>query len=87
LGQQEIEAVRLLGDALRRGLKGNPELVEQEFQGMINLIEQLELELSAQSIEDLNGSGVRIEAPGQAAEGFEEVVAEYFRRLSRSEPK
>ncbi len=87
LGQQEIEAVRLLGDALRRGLEGNPELVEQEFQNMINLIEQLELELSAQSAKDLNSSGVHIEAPGQAAEGFEEVVAEYFRRLSRSESR
>ena len=85
LGQQEIEAVRLLGDALRRGLEGNPELVEQEFQDMINLIEQLELELSAQGAKDLNSPGVHIEAPGQAAEGFEEVVAEYFRRLSRSE--
>ena len=54
---------------------------------MINLIEQLELELSAQSAKDLNSSGVHIEAPGQAAEGFEEVVAEYFRRLSRSESR
>jgi hypothetical protein len=85
LGQQEIEAVRLLGDALRRGLEDNPELVKQEFQGMIRLIEQLELELSAQSAKDLNSSGIRIEAPGQVAEGFEEVVAEYFRRLSRDE--
>ena len=85
LGQEELEAVQLLANALRGGLRGNPELVEQEFQSMLNLFEQLELQLRAQTAGQSVGSGVRTEAPAEVARGYKEVVAEYFRRLSRAE--
>jgi hypothetical protein len=84
LSDEELRAVRELGDALRAGLTGNPELVEAEFRALVNLAEQLELKL--QQVEGAEPSTVRTEAPAQAAQGFEDIVAEYYRRLSRTRP-
>lgn len=85
LTAEELEAVRRLGDSLRRGLTGNPELLEQEFLAMLGLVEQLELQL-AQNALGVAESGVRTEAPAQVAQGYQDAVAEYFRRISRAEP-
>jgi len=83
LSEEELKAVRELGEALRGGLQGNPELLDQEFQRLVNLTEQLELKLAS-----TGGNGeraaVRAQAPSQIAEGYEDAVAEYFRQLSRS---
>ncbi len=84
LTAEELEAVRRLGDSLRSGLTGNPELIEQEFLAMLSLVEQLELQL-AQNAFGADESGVRTEAPAQVAQGYRDAVAEYFRRLSRAE--
>ncbi len=84
LTDEELEAVRRLGDALRGGLTGNPELIEQEFLAMLSLVEQLELRL-AEGAFGADESGVRTEAPAQVAQGYQDAVAEYFRRLSRAE--
>ncbi|MEE8543715.1 MAG: hypothetical protein V3S94_07640, partial [Gammaproteobacteria bacterium] len=84
LTDEELAAVRRLGDALRGGLTGNPELIEQEFLAMLNLVEQLELQL-ARSASGADESGVRTEAPAQVAQGYQDAVADYFRRLSRVE--
>ncbi len=84
LTAEELLAVRRLADALRGGLTGNPELIEQEFLAMLNLVEQLELQL-AQSASGAEESGVRTEAPAQVAQGYQDAVADYFRRLSRAE--
>ncbi len=75
--------MRELGEALRGGLQGNPELLDQEFQRLVNLTEQLELKLASTGS---NGerAAVRAQAPSQIAEGYEDAVAEYFRQLSRS---
>jgi hypothetical protein len=81
LSDEELRAIRELGDALRAGLTGNPELVEAEYRALVNLTEQLELALLAE--QDAATAAVRTEAPAQAARGFEEIVAEYYRRLSR----
>jgi hypothetical protein len=81
MSEEELRALRELGDALRAGLTGNPELVEAEFRALVNLTEQLELAL--QERQDAAAAAVRTEAPAQAARGFEEIVAEYYRRLSR----
>jgi hypothetical protein len=81
LSDEELRSVRELGDALRAGLRGNPELVESEFQALVNLAEQVELRL--QSGGDASEAAVRTEAPVQVVQGFEESVAEYYRRLSR----
>jgi hypothetical protein len=83
LSEEELKAVRELGEALRRGLTGNPELIDQEFQSLVNQTEQLELKLGDGN-EQRERAAVRAEAPAQIAEGYEESVAEYFRRLSRS---
>jgi hypothetical protein len=82
MSDEELRALRELGDALRQGLTGNPELVEAEFRALVNLTEQLELAL--QERQDVETAAVRTEAPAQAARGFEEIVAEYYRRLSRA---
>ena len=84
LSDDDLRAVRELGDALRAGLNGNPELVEAEFQALVNLAEQLEIQLQAEGA--VEESVVRTQAPAQVAQGFEEVVAEYYRRLSRATP-
>jgi hypothetical protein len=84
LSDEELRAVRELGDALRAGLTGNPELVEAEFRALVNLAEQLELKL--RQVAGAEPSAVRTEAPVQAAQGFEDIVAEYYRRLSRTRP-
>jgi hypothetical protein len=84
LSDEELRAIRELGDALRGSITGNPELIEQEFQQLVNLAEQLELRLAAAD-EQAERAAVRAQAPTQVAPGFEEAVAEYYRRLSRSE--
>jgi hypothetical protein len=81
LTDEELAAVRELGDELRAGLSGNPDLVESEFQNLINLTEQLELQLAANS--DANETTIRTEAPIRMPQGFEESVAEYYRQLSQ----
>ena len=83
LSDEEIKAVRALGDALRGSITGNPALIDQQLQSLVNLTEQLELKLASGT----NGgerAAVRAEAPAPAAPGFEEAIAEYYRRLSRS---
>src|SRR5690606_10574513 len=82
LTAEELRAVRELGDALRAGLTGNPELIEQEFQRLMSLTEKLELQLGGANQSEQ--AAVRTEAPPQVARGYEEAVAEYFRRLSQA---
>jgi hypothetical protein len=50
----------------------------------VNLAEQLELRLGAAS-GNSERAAVRAQAPTQVAPGFEDAVAEYYRRLSRSD--
>jgi hypothetical protein len=84
LSDEELRSIRELGDALRGSISGNPELIEQEFRQLVNLAEQLELKLAAADA-TAERAAVRAQAPTQVAPGFEEAVAEYYRRLSRSE--
>ena len=86
LTAEELDAIRRLGDALRRGLTtgANEAIVEQEYLAMLNLMEQLELQLTAGDSAE-GETAVRTEAPAGVAAEYEEAVAEYFRRLSRSE--
>jgi hypothetical protein len=84
LSEEELKAVRELGEALRGGLTGNPELLDQEFQRIVNLTEQLELKLAANGGTSGERAAVRAQAPSQIAQGYEDAVAEYFRQLSRS---
>ena len=81
MSDEELRALRELGDKLRAGLRGNPELIEAEYRQLVNLAEQLELQLKAG--DGAEEATVRTEAPAQVAQGFEDIVAEYYRRLSR----
>ena len=83
LSDEEIKAVRALGDALRGSITGNPALIDQQLQSLVNLTEQLELRL-ASGTTGAERAAVRAEAPAPPAPGFEEAIAEYYRRLSRS---
>src|SRR5207248_679729 len=47
LSDEEIKAVRALGDALRGSITGNPALIDQQLQSLVNLTEQLELKLAS----------------------------------------
>src|SRR5690606_23261015 len=80
LSEEELQALRELGDRMRGGLRGNPELIEREFRAIVDLAEQLELSLAAQS--NAERASVRAEQPAQAAPGLEAQTAEYYRRLS-----
>jgi hypothetical protein len=84
VSEEELKAIRELGEALRAGLNvgGNPDLLEQQFQRLVNLTDQLELKLTANN-DKAERASVRSQAPPQIAEGYEDAVAEYFRRLSR----
>ena len=86
LTAEELAAIRQLGDALRQGLTAgaNEAIVEQEYLAMLNLMEQLELQLTSGEAAE-GETAVRTEAPAGVAAEYEEAVAEYFRRLSRSE--
>jgi Domain of unknown function (DUF4175) len=87
LSDEDLKRLRELGDALRSGLTGNrnPALIEEEFRGLMNLTEQLELKLAANS-DSAEHAAVRSEAPTKVAEGYEDSVAEYFRKLSQTAP-
>jgi hypothetical protein len=84
LSEEELRAVRELGEALRGSITGNPDLIESEFQQLVNLAEQLELKLAEDSA-GKERAAVRAQAPTEVPPGFEESVAEYYRRLSRSD--
>jgi len=85
LSDEEIKAVRALGDALRGSITGNPAMMDQELRSLVNLTEQLELKLAG-GTSGAERAAVRAETPAAPAPGFEEAIAEYYRRLSRSAP-
>ena len=63
--------------------KGNPELVEQLRSQVLAGLEQIELQLRRQ-LDDKNAGQVRSTVARPVPPGYQESVAEYFRRLSRS---
>lgn len=84
LAVDDLEAVRRLADALRGNLGGNPELLEQEYLATLSLVEQLELQLTAGG-NGIEESAIRTQMPSIVSQEYEDVVAEYFRQLSRTE--
>jgi hypothetical protein len=88
LDDQRLAELRRLADSLRRGLGQNgrnPEIIASEYQSLVNLVEQLELDVRTSS-ELADRSSVRTEEPARAERGYEEEVAEYFRRLGGAAP-
>jgi hypothetical protein len=62
---------------------GNPELVQRMLGEIRTGMEQLELQLR-RKLDEQQGGQVRSATPAQVPNGYQESVAEYFRRLSRS---
>ncbi len=87
LTEEQMRAVRELSEALRRGLPGggaNAELIEREYRALVNLLERTELDLRSASGASSSAT-VRTGAPAPVVRGFEDAVAEYYRRLSRTQ--
>ena len=57
----------------------------REYQALVDLADQLELQVRAAGA-DQSEASVRTEVPTQLVRGYEDAVAEYYRRLSRAEP-
>jgi Domain of unknown function (DUF4175) len=87
LPEDQLKRLRELSEALRAGLNGsrNPELIEQQYRALVDLTEQMELKL-ANNDATAEHAAVRAEAPTKVAEGYEDSVAKYFRKLSESAP-
>ena len=64
--------------------KGNPELVERLRGGVLANLEQIELQLR-RKLDEKNAGQVRSAAPSIVPPGYRDSVAEYFRRLSKSQ--
>ena len=59
-------------------------MLEQEYLAMLSLVEQLELQLTTGGY-GFGESAVRTQTPINISQEYEDVVAEYFRQLSRAE--
>ncbi|HEY2844456.1 MAG TPA: hypothetical protein VGJ09_12435, partial [Bryobacteraceae bacterium] len=62
---------------------GNPALVEQMHQQLVSGVDALELQLRRQ-LEDNRGGTIRNTDPARVPAGYQDSVAEYYRRLSSS---
>jgi hypothetical protein len=62
---------------------GNPALVEQMRQQLVSGVDALELQLRHQ-LDDNHGGTIRNTDPAKVPAGYQESVAEYYRKLSIS---
>lgn len=60
---------------------GNPELAEQLHQQLVSEVDALELQLR-RHLEESQGGTIRNADPTKAPPGYQESVAEYYRKLS-----
>jgi hypothetical protein len=80
---EDLEAIRKFVRSLPESrFRGNPELLETEYQKMLALLEQLELQVRRQA-ETAGNTEVRAIVSEPVPEQYREAVAEYFRRLSK----
>jgi len=89
LSGESPELAREVNDMIRElqrldpaRFKGNPELVEQLRSQVLAGLEQIELQLRRQ-LDDKNAGQVRSTVARPVPPGYQEPVAEYFRRLSK----
>ncbi len=76
--QALIEEMRNLDP---RRFPGNPGLVEQMHQQLVSGVDALELQLRRQ-IEEKHGGTIRNTDPAKIPPGYQDSVAEYYRKLS-----
>jgi hypothetical protein len=80
---EDLEEIRKFVRGLPESrFRGNPELLESEYQRMLGLLEQLELQVRRQ-VETAENTEVRAIVSEPVPEQYREAVAEYFRRLSK----
>jgi hypothetical protein len=84
---EDLEEIRKFVRGLPESrFKGNPELLESEYQRMLALLEQLELQIRRQ-VETAENTEVRAIVSEPVPERYREAVAEYFRRLSQGKER
>ena len=76
--QSLIEQMRNLDP---KRFPGNPALVEQMHQQLVSTLDALELQLRRQ-LDESRGGKIRSADPGKIPPGYQDSVAEYFRKLS-----
>jgi hypothetical protein len=88
LTPDDIRAIRELAAKLRGGLNGslNAATLDRESQALADLVDKVELQLRKGQGDETEVAAARTAEPAQVAKGFEELVAEYFRRLGRTNP-
>ncbi len=64
---------------------GNPALVEQMHQQLVSSVDALELQLRRQ-LEENQGGTIRNTDPTKVPAGYQDSVAEYYRKLSERRP-
>jgi hypothetical protein len=81
---RDIDELRRLAAAIRESeFSGNPEILVQEAQSALSLAEQLELALARAA--NSGSAAVRNEVPEDIPEQHRQTVADYFRKLGRTE--
>jgi hypothetical protein len=79
---KEVEALtRQMQNLDPRRFPGNPAMVEQMHRDVLSIVDRLELELQNANAE----SEARTGKPNTIPPGYQEQVAEYYRRLSRKQ--
>lgn len=78
--QSLIEQMRNLDP---RRFPGNPALVEQMHQQLVSGVDALELQLRNQ-LDEAKGGTIRNTDPTKVPAGYQDSVAEYYRKLSSS---
>ena len=82
---QDIAALRRFTQSLGAGrFLGNPALLEREYHKMLSLLEQLEVQLRRQVQLD-DKEEVRAIVSEPVPEPYREAIAEYYRKLGRSQ--
>jgi len=76
--QSLIEEMRNLDP---RRFPGNPALVEQMHQQLVSGVDALELQLRRQ-LDESRGGTIRNADPSKIPAGYQDAVAEYYRKLS-----
>jgi hypothetical protein len=85
LSARQLNEIRELADRLEQtGLDRNSAILLQEYNEALNLLEQLELRL-AQARDQDDADNMRTVAVEQVPAEHQEMVAEYYRRLSRGD--
>ena len=76
--QQLIDQMRNLDP---KRFPGNPALVEQMHQQLLSSVDALELQLRHQ-LDQTKGGTIRATDPAKVPAGYQDSVAEYYRKLS-----